>query len=335
MGEPGAAVEDKKSRKKHKRGKEKEEILEGVSTKKKGKDGQVGGLLQGDGTLNEIEGNGEEQRMRHKEKKKKKEQEQMQGDHIDVDSGPPEMEDSKGVERDKKKRKRDVQEDLAEPSVSIRTKRRSKKVLEVQRDEPPKPTDSKKANDEASNEKSKKERKKEERKKPSSESVTKAQTPAGNDRKRKRKHKNKTGFPDPEEDVDDESLSDQARKALSYAYIQFYEPDAWKFNKAKQNWLVRNFWSTKTIPEKYDGLVIKYLAGVQGNARENLIKTCREVINSADTPPKEGQESQGTSAKVNLGGTLIDTTSPTNLTETEKKTRAQALLQVLTPDSDT
>ncbi|KIM67881.1 hypothetical protein SCLCIDRAFT_20862 [Scleroderma citrinum Foug A] len=41
----------------------------------------------------------------------------------------------------------------------------------------------------------------------------------------------------------DASLTEQNCKALSYAYQRFHAPSLWKFNKAKQNWLIRNIWS--------------------------------------------------------------------------------------------
>ena len=35
--------------------------------------------------------------------------------------------------------------------------------------------------------------------------------------------------------------------ALSYAYLQLEEPSSWKFNKARQNWLLRNVWSEEAV----------------------------------------------------------------------------------------
>ena len=115
---------------------------------------------------------------------------------------------------------------------------------------------------------------------------------------KKNKRKNKTGFPDPD---DDNSLSEQSKKcsclhlplyvltdsilqALVYAFSQFRRPGKWKFNKARQNWLIRNIWSSEMvkiillnmlhlfiaaqIPEIYFALVVTYLAKVQGRVRD-------------------------------------------------------------------
>jgi hypothetical protein len=62
----------------------------------------------------------------------------------------------------------------------------------------------------------------------------------------------------------DESLSEQSRKgmprnshvcllsiewftALSYAYARFEDPPNWKFNKARQIWLIKRLWSEEMV----------------------------------------------------------------------------------------
>ncbi|CAK5276042.1 unnamed protein product [Mycena citricolor] len=124
---------------------------------------------------------------------------------------------------------------------------------------------------------------------------------------KKKSKKNKTGFPDPEEDS---ALSEQASKALSYAFYRFRKPSKWKFSKAKQNWLTRNFWSESAIPESHVPLVTKYLSNVQGGVRENLLKNCQSILSPASEPPAE---------------TETKTPAPDVL----KQTRAQLLLDSL------
>ncbi|KAI0332509.1 hypothetical protein GY45DRAFT_1360269 [Cubamyces sp. BRFM 1775] len=85
--------------------------------------------------------------------------------------------------------------------------------------------------------------------------------------RKKRKRASKCGLPDP---TDDEALTEQAQKALHYAFTQFEEPESWKFNKARQNWIIRNVWSEQAIPETYLPLVHRYLQGVQGGSREHF-----------------------------------------------------------------
>ncbi|KAF7971786.1 hypothetical protein HWV62_36155 [Athelia sp. TMB] len=118
--------------------------------------------------------------------------------------------------------------------------------------------------------------------------------------RKKRKNIVDTGFPNPEEDAT--LATDQARKALTYAYTQFSDPDTWKFNKARQNWLIRNLWSNQTIPDIHLPLVARYLSNVQGGVRKNLVATCKASLSAppptqdvSDQPPVSVVETTGTS----------------------------------------
>ncbi|KAJ8592129.1 hypothetical protein M405DRAFT_764030 [Rhizopogon salebrosus TDB-379] len=122
---------------------------------------------------------------------------------------------------------------------------------------------------------------------------------ANKPRKKKKDHcSTDVLFPDPSSD---ESLSDQSRKALSYAYARFQDPPNWKFNKARQIWLIKKLWSEEMasfssafvglliagflfqIPEKYFALVTTYLADVKGGIRDTLIQMCNSEIASVTT----------------------------------------------------
>ncbi|KAL1723612.1 hypothetical protein EV715DRAFT_286479 [Schizophyllum commune] len=87
----------------------------------------------------------------------------------------------------------------------------------------------------------------------------------------------------------DESLSEQAVKALSYAYTYHKHRDVWKFSKAHQNWLIRHCWSTTEIPDDYIPLLKKYLKNLQGGARERLLETCQSILQAAEAP-EESEE---------------------------------------------
>ncbi|KAG1892747.1 hypothetical protein F4604DRAFT_1565541 [Suillus subluteus] len=116
----------------------------------------------------------------------------------------------------------------------------------------------------------------------------------------------------------DESLPDQSRKALSYAYARFEDPPNWKFNKAKQIWLIKRLWSEEMIPEKYFTLVIKYLADVKGGIRDNLVQMCNSIV-TLETPDPVTPESAVLPSDLSNGGS----------TTTTKVTRARSLLGVL------
>ncbi|KAJ7047620.1 hypothetical protein C8F04DRAFT_1059513 [Mycena alexandri] len=141
---------------------------------------------------------------------------------------------------------------------------------------------------------------------------------------KKKPRKNKTGFPDPE---DDSSLSEQASKALCYAFTQFRKPSKWKFSKARQNWLIRNIWSD-AIPDTYLPLTIQYLSNVKGGVRETLIKECESLL--AVPPPAPEKPSAETAPTTQLASTQ----AATEVAQIIKHARARALLDALETQSE-
>ncbi|EGO01670.1 hypothetical protein SERLA73DRAFT_49264 [Serpula lacrymans var. lacrymans S7.3] len=143
--------------------------------------------------------------------------------------------------------------------------------------------------------------------------------------KKKKRKNHDLPYPDPENDT---VLTNQACKALSYAYAQFQDPPNWKFNKARQNWLVRNAWSSEAIPENYVPLLVQYLAGVKGGVKENLVKTCQSIL----SPP----EPQQSTPELSLPVGDPSATEPPKTQDVEdvkidtvKESRARTLLNVL------
>lgn len=50
-------------------------------------------------------------------------------------------------------------------------------------------------------------------------------------------------------------------------YAQQFGTPAWKFNKARQGWLLRNLWSSEEIPNDHVATVVGYLKTVMGGVR--------------------------------------------------------------------
>ncbi|GBE79406.1 hypothetical protein SCP_0206040 [Sparassis crispa] len=134
--------------------------------------------------------------------------------------------------------------------------------------------------------------------------------------KKHKSHSNRLGFANPSQD---ESLADQSRKALGYAFVYITEPEKWKFNKARQNWLIRNVWSSDAIPEVYMPLLTRYLAGVQGGVREILLKTCRDLLAS---PSQMVPSTDAAEPSTNEPAVVADASAT-------KQLRAAALVAVL------
>ncbi|ORX67405.1 hypothetical protein DL89DRAFT_269235, partial [Linderina pennispora] len=74
----------------------------------------------------------------------------------------------------------------------------------------------------------------------------------------------------------------------AHAYLQQWEEerDAWKFNKAKQNWIIRHLYVATQIPEPQFAIALKYFSVLTGKLRDSLLKEARLVRDpvTADSP---------------------------------------------------
>ncbi|KAF8707909.1 hypothetical protein RHS03_03922, partial [Rhizoctonia solani] len=156
----------------------------------------------------------------------------------------------------------------------------------------------------------------------------------------------------------DESLSDFAQRGLAYAY-QYAQhvslsseseraaKQPWKFNKARQNWILRNVIEPATIPDSYLPISLIYVQNIQGGARNELKKTCKvikkQAKNSKASPssdpngskPEADQPSEAKSESTKKVTFAAGSTEP-KVTESEisapskvKVKRAKIILKVL------
>lgn len=119
--------------------------------------------------------------------------------------------------------------------------------------------------------------------------------------------------PDPSADL---RLSEQAKQAISYAQTYVSNKTQWKFNKARQNWLLRNALSVPPadydaalarkrsdlksgeasnaeeddeegetfVPDDFVPVVAAYLKSVLGGAKVRLVQTLNEALQAAEVP---------------------------------------------------
>ncbi|RXW25201.1 hypothetical protein EST38_g649 [Candolleomyces aberdarensis] len=208
-----------------------------------------------------------------------------------------------------------------------------------------------------------KKRKKDKNKEKNSEPLAEAEVRVSSKKKSKSKaqldeattskRKHRSDFADPQSD---ESLDPQARKALEYTFTQFNDPSEWKFNKAKQNWILRNVWSSEMIPENYFPLAMEYISKIQGGSRDKLKEQCNSVLkepvaspesNGADnektmesdpktdspTPkPKSILKSTATNTSQPVAGAIIAAPAPQPTVDIQRE-RAKLLLVALTSSS--
>lgn len=78
------------------------------------------------------------------------------------------------------------------------------------------------------------------------------------------------------------------------AYVQYlhqfaHDKPAWKFNKSKENHLLKSLWSTYRVPASYTPAIVSYVAGLQGaGARSRLVEGADEVLR--DVAEKGGKK---------------------------------------------
>lgn len=146
--------------------------------------------------------------------------------------------------------------------------------------------------------------------------------------------------PDPNTDL---RLSDQAKQAIQYSQIYIKDKSQWKFNKAKQNWLLRNALSVPPsdydaslarkqiesssaagnsedsaeegenfVPEDFVPVVTAYLTSVMGGARLRFIESLKEAINAPVVevtpaqPETQNDSAHATSANAQDAGVAAD-----------------------------
>jgi hypothetical protein len=86
----------------------------------------------------------------------------------------------------------------------------------------------------------------------------------------------------------------QTSEAPISAYVEYlhqfhHDKDNWKFNKSKENHLLKSIWSMFRVPASYTDALISYIAGLQGaGARTRLVEGADEVLR--DVTEKGGQK---------------------------------------------
>ncbi|KAI0080720.1 hypothetical protein K474DRAFT_1695572 [Panus rudis PR-1116 ss-1] len=254
----------------------------------------------------DIDEDGVKDKERKKEKEKKEKKEKKKSKHKKVDAEAEER--SFHVASDSVPGPSHLSEDLP----SKKRKEKKKSVEEPKNPEEP----------------SNKKLKKEKRKKSNDDAVTSTSKGSDDRSPDKGKHKAKKTA-NPEDPDEDQSLGEQARKALSYAYSYVHNRSEWKFNKARQNWLIRNIWSQESIPDNHVSIANKYLESIQGGVREAFIKTCRETLTVPTSQPE-----QSTTTSTDASAPIDESASktPSIVTDSIKQTRARDLLAILTEE---
>jgi len=79
-------------------------------------------------------------------------------------------------------------------------------------------------------------------------------------------------------------LQESRRKNPSVvsAYLQAWESrnegSGWRFNKANQIWLLKHCYDSKQVPKEDFAILLKYLEGLQGAARERTVEEAKAIV---------------------------------------------------------
>ncbi|QRV76484.1 hypothetical protein RhiJN_04499 [Ceratobasidium sp. AG-Ba] len=142
----------------------------------------------------------------------------------------------------------------------------------------------------------------------------------------------------------DTSLPELSRRGLAYAY-QYAQhislpSDAarraqqpWKFNKGRQNWIIRNVTEPSVIPDGYLALAMVYIESIMGGARDALRKTCKTTKKRAKAAAKEQVEAAQPKATEPEGSSapkqVAFAPAERPILDEEKRKRAKKILRVL------
>lgn len=86
----------------------------------------------------------------------------------------------------------------------------------------------------------------------------------------------------------------QPERAPTSAYVEYlhqfqHDKAHWKFNKSKENHLLKSIWSMYRVPDSYTDALVSYIAGLQGaGARSRLVEGADEVLK--EVTEKGGQK---------------------------------------------
>ncbi|KAM9305498.1 protein cholesin [Gastrophryne carolinensis] len=91
-----------------------------------------------------------------------------------------------------------------------------------------------------------------------------------------------------EEKKDETTKPSAGDLALQYLKSWSKKRSEWKFQKTRQTWLLMNMYDPEKVPDKYFKILLDYLGGLQGNARETTIEKAEAYMKELDS--SEDQE---------------------------------------------
>ncbi|XP_064246084.1 uncharacterized protein C7orf50 homolog isoform X2 [Passer domesticus] len=73
-----------------------------------------------------------------------------------------------------------------------------------------------------------------------------------------------------------------SERALAYLTSWSKTPEEWKFQKTRQTWLLLHMYDKEKVPDKYFTILLDYLQGLQGNARDITVQKAEAFMKEFD-----------------------------------------------------
>ncbi|XP_014801686.1 PREDICTED: uncharacterized protein C7orf50 homolog [Calidris pugnax] len=73
-----------------------------------------------------------------------------------------------------------------------------------------------------------------------------------------------------------------SERALAYLTSWSETPEEWKFQKTRQTWLLLHMYDKEKVPEKYFTILLDYLQGLQGSARDITVQKAEAFMKEFD-----------------------------------------------------
>uniref|UniRef100_A0A8C5X8P8 Chromosome 7 open reading frame 50 n=2 Tax=Malurus TaxID=55806 RepID=A0A8C5X8P8_9PASS len=71
-------------------------------------------------------------------------------------------------------------------------------------------------------------------------------------------------------------------RALAYLTSWSKNPEEWKFQKTRQTWLLLHMYDKEKVPDKYFTILLDYLQGLQGGARDKTVQKAEAFMKEFD-----------------------------------------------------
>uniref|UniRef100_A0A5F8G6L1 Chromosome 6 open reading frame, human C7orf50 n=1 Tax=Monodelphis domestica TaxID=13616 RepID=A0A5F8G6L1_MONDO len=78
-----------------------------------------------------------------------------------------------------------------------------------------------------------------------------------------------------------------AELALDYLISWANNREEWKFQKTRQTWLLLHMYDSNKVPDKHFSILLDYLEGLQGRAREMTVQKAEALMKSLDDAEPE------------------------------------------------